>query len=174
MAQDFLEQEIPLGIADPVASGSLIRKKHYDEFVAPYAKRFVDGCNAVRPFGISCHICGNITDILESVAANGYINVDIDNTVDLAHAKKQIGKTVRISGNINPAGVLLFGTPEEVREEVRAGFRIAWDSPCGYTVSTGCDSSWDTPLENSLAFMEEARKCAQYPLDPKNFSTDKD
>jgi len=169
LAQAFLEVEIPVNVADPMASGSVISKKHFDNVVAPYAKRFVDACNSIRPFGVSCHICGDTTKILESIAACGYNNVDIDHLVDLECAKNHIGKAVHISGNINPMGALFSGTPAQVEEEVRASFRKAWNSPGGFTISTGCDSAWGTPLENSLAFVKEARKCASYPLGPQNF-----
>jgi len=169
LARSFLEAGFPISIADPVASGSVIPKRQFDAFVAPYNTRFVEECNSIRPFGVTCHICGNTTKILESIAACGYMSVDVDNTVDLEYAKNHIGNTVRISGNVNPAGNLFFGEPEQVEEEVKKCFRIAWDSPCGYTVSTGCDTAWGTPIENSLAFMRAARKCAQYPIDPQNF-----
>jgi uroporphyrinogen decarboxylase len=170
LVKPFLEMDVPVNIADPVASGSMISKAHFEEFVAPYAKRFVEGCNAIRPFGVGCHICGDITKLLESIAACGFSNVDIDNAVDLLAAKERIGGIVHISGNVAPAGVLLSGTPEQVRDEVKRCFREAWDTPAGFTVSTGCDTPWGTPIENSLAFVSEARKCAKYPLDQKNFA----
>ena len=169
LAREFLEIEVPINIADPVASGSVISKKQFDTFVAPYAKRFANECNAIRPFGVSCHICGNTTKILENIAACGFCNVDIDNAVDLNEAKERIGETVHISGNVDPTGVLFLGTPAQVKETVRARFREAWDSPKGFTINTGCDSAWGTPIENSLAYMEASRKCAKYPLNPDNF-----
>ena len=95
--------------------------------------------------------------------------MDIDNLVDLGYAKDQIGDTVHISGNVSPTETLFPGTPAQVAEEVKVSFRKAWDSPDGFTISTGCDSAWGTPIENSLAFVKEARKCARYPLDPQNF-----
>ena len=131
--------------------------------------KMVEACNAIRPFGVSCHICGNTSKILESVAECGFSSFDIDNAVDLGDAKKRIGKFIHLSGNVNPAGVLFLGTPAEVKEAVKACFREAWDSPGGFTINTGCDSAWCTPIENSLAFVEEARKCAAYPLNPENF-----
>lgn len=76
---------------------------------------------------------------------------------------------VHISGNVDPAKALLLGTPEDVAREVRETYRQGWDSPKGFSISTGCDSVWEAPLENSLAFVKEARKCASYPLSPDNF-----
>jgi len=169
LARSFLEMEIPVSIADPVASGSVVSKQHFDEFIAPYSTKFIDECNRIRPFGVSGHICGDTSKILESIAGCGYSNVDIDNTVDLAYAKNKIGGIVNISGNVNPAGSLLFGTPSEVERDVRECFRKAWDSPKGFTINTGCDTARDTPLENSLAFMKEARKCASFPVNPEYF-----
>jgi uroporphyrinogen decarboxylase len=76
---------------------------------------------------------------------------------------------VHLIGNVDPISIIFQGTPEQVRSGVSQCFQKAWDSPRGFTISTGCDSAYGTPLENSLAFVAESRKCAKYPVKPENF-----
>jgi len=169
LARPFLEEGFNVSIADPVASGTIIQKKRFQEFVVPYARRFVEGCEAIKPGPICCHICGNTSKLLEDMVDCGYKMISLDNVVDLALAKDTVGHSVHLIGNVDPIGIVYLGTPEQVKAGVRECFQKAWDSPCGFTTSTGCDSAYGTPLENSLAFMAEARKCAKYPLSPENF-----
>lgn len=165
----FLELGLSISLSDPVASGSILRKKHFDEFVAPYTQRVTEGCKAIRPLGITGHICGDTTALLESMAECGYDVVSLDNAVDLTTAKERIGDKVHLLGNVDPVNIIRGGTPDDIRKEVRKCFMKAWNSPGGYTIGTGCDTPLATPLENSLAFMDEARKCSRYPIDPDNF-----
>lgn len=169
LAKPFLEEGFSVSIGDPVASGTIVSKKKFREFVLPYARRFIEGCEAIKPGPICGHICGDTTNILEDIVDCGYKIISLDNKVDLAVAKEKIGGKVHLIGNVDPVDILHQGTPKQVKSSVRECFQNAWDSPCGYTISTGCDSAYGTPLENSLAFMEEARKCAKYPMKLENF-----
>lgn len=169
LAEPFLKEGLTVSLADPVASGTMISKKKFSEFVAPYNKRLVDYFDRFDPNQTSIHICGDTTPILEEIVQCGCSSISVDNVVDLQVAKEKIGSAVHLIGNVNPNDALYMGTPDEVRAAVRACCRKGWDSPRGYTIATGCDSVYGTPLENSLAFMDEARKCAQYPWNPDHF-----
>ena len=169
ITRPFLEMDMPVSVSDPMASGTLISKRNYDEFVLPYLSRFVDFCKSVRQFPVTVHICGDTSRLLNSVAACGYDRFSIDNLVSIDTVKNEIGDSVHIMGNVPPIEVLRFGTPDDVRASVRQCYREGFDSPKGFTICTGCDTPMGTPLENSFAYMEEARKCARYPLNPENF-----
>ena len=170
LTEPFLKEGLTISLADPVASGTLISRKKYQEFVAPYTKRLVDFFDKFNPNKTMIHICGDTTSILEDIAQSGCSSISIDNVVDLQVAKEKIGSAVYLIGNVNPNGALYLGMPEDVRAAVRACCRQGWDSPRGYMIATGCDSVYGTPLENSLAFVDEARKCAQYPWNLDNFA----
>ncbi|NLK52316.1 MAG: hypothetical protein GX295_07715 [Syntrophomonadaceae bacterium] len=47
----------------------------------------MEGCKAIRPFKVTGHICGDTTDLLESMVECGYDTISLDNLVDLAEAK---------------------------------------------------------------------------------------
>ena len=170
LSRPFLEVGATITVADPVASGSIISRKSFLEFAAPYLKQLVDYFNKFIPNTTTIHICGDTSKMLNEIVDCGFVCLSIDNVVDLQYAKEQVGDRIALMGNVNPTGSLYNGTPGDVKKAVRICCQKGWDSPCGYTIATGCDSVYGTPLENALAFMEEARKCAKYPYNPVNFA----
>lgn len=169
LAEPFVREGYNLMIADPMASGTILSKKHFREFVLPYSRRIVEGCRSFAPISVSVHICGNTTQILEDIVECGYGTISLDNKVDLAVAKERIGSQIRLMGNVDPVEVMYYGTTDMVKAAVKACCRKAWDNPKGYTISTGCDTVYGMPIENAYAFMDEARKCIRYPMAPENF-----
>ena len=170
MAEPFIKDGFTITISDPIASGSILSKKHFRSFVLPYSQRFIYSCMKLGAPPITGHICGDTTNLLEDLVECGYHALSLDNRVDLAVAKEKIGHLVGLIGNVDPVEKLYAGTTEDVRAAVRECMRKAWDSPKGYTIGVGCDSVYGVPLENVFAYMNEARKCAQYPLNPENFA----
>ncbi|GAF77369.1 unnamed protein product, partial [marine sediment metagenome] len=69
-------------------------------------------------------------------------------------------------GNVGSSHVLRFGTPHQVREDVRRCIRAA--SPGGGHLLQCGDGQVmpDVPLANVLAYVEEARRYGTYPIDP--------
>ncbi|MDD3895002.1 MAG: uroporphyrinogen decarboxylase family protein, partial [Syntrophomonadaceae bacterium] len=138
-AEPFLKEGFSVSIGDPVASGTIIHQKQFQEFVVPYARRFVEGCAAIKPGPMSCHICGDTSKLLNDMADCGYKILSLDNRVDLEFAKEQVGNRVHLIGNVDPISIIFLGTPDQVRAGVRECFKKTWDSPCGFTIATGCD-----------------------------------
>ena len=152
-----------------MASGTLVTKDRFDAFVLPYLQRFVKVCKEYKPCKITLHICGETSNILDSMAACGFDTISLDNLIDIEEAKSRVGDKVHLLGNVDPVNIIYNGTTEDVKKGVKDCYKKGWDSKKGYTIGTGCDTPMYTPLENSLAFMEEARKCAKYPVSPENF-----
>ncbi len=169
LAEPFLRAGFSVSLADPMASGAILSPARFREFVLPYNREFVDTCNKINPLGVSVHICGNTTPLLEDIVECGFNSFSIDNAVDLAVAKERIGDKIPLVGNVPPTDVMYMGTPEQVRQSVRDCFAKAWDSPKGFTISTGCDCPYGTPMENALAYIDEAKKCASMPYDTEYF-----
>lgn len=168
LAADFLREDIPVDIADPVASGTILHAKQFQEFVLPYAQEFVTACKKIRTYEIGCHICGDTTKILDSMVDCGYDSLSLDNLVNLTTAKQMIGSRVPISGNVPPVEVMLLGNPTQVKNAVIECFDQAGDSPCGFTINTGCDCPPMTPMENITAYFEAANRCAKFPYSKEN------
>lgn len=149
---------------DPIASGTLLRQKQYQEFVKPYATELNEAIQEVG--GINTyHICGNSTKITVDMVDTGCNMLSVDNIVDLEEIKNTVGYRVPILGNIDPVEVLLHGNREEIHLAVKTAIEKAYDSPKGYILASGCDMTQNVPLENIEYLMEAARKYGKYPLD---------
>jgi uroporphyrinogen decarboxylase len=155
-------------LCDPIASGNIVKKKEYREFVLPYTKEISDYVHSLNK-GMGYHICGDTTSITEDMLEAGCDMLSVDTKVPLSYAKEVAGSKVPIIGNVDPINIMMLGTQEEVTENLKQNLRDCWDSPKGYIVSTGCDIPINSPLENIDTFMDGVRKYAKYPLNPENF-----
>ena len=151
----------PLGVSfmlcDPVASGTILRKAEYLEFVSPYTCELVE---AIHALGVPAnyHICGDTTSLVDSMVDTGIDGLSIDNIVDLHGVREKVGERVCIVGNVDPVDVMLNGTPDDIDAAVLRCLDQAQDSPCGYVLAQGCEIPVSTPRENVFRFMEAARR----------------
>lgn len=160
---------VSFSLADPVASGTLLHPKQYREFCLPYTKDIVNHIHTKHKKSVGYHICGNTKNILLDMVATGVNTISLDNLVDLEFAKKTIGDKIPLLGNTDPVGILMFGTKEEIDNDVKTCFRKAFNSPKGYILASGCEIPPDTPLENIDHFMAAGRKYSKWPLDPERY-----
>ena len=77
-----------------------------------------------------------------------------------------------IQGNVPPVDVLRFGTPQDVLRSSKECIRKAWDSPGGFTLTSGCQTPMDTPAENLQALMDAARIFGRYPMNAELLAMD--
>ena len=160
LAEPFLENGIPVGTSDPVASCDITNPKMYRKYAQPYEVEFRKRVLSYPQESMSIHICGNTTRILSDVADAGFATFSLDNLVDLADAKTAIGDRMHLVGNVDPISEMLQGTPESVTRAVYACYAKAWDSPKGFSIHTGCDMPYGTPNENMKAYLLAAKRCA--------------
>ena len=130
--------------AEPVGSGSMISQQMFDEWVAPALKNLKDELGEYKYF--FTHVCGASGSRVSSLRAIGVRAFSCDYLVDLDTALADAQGEMVIMGNINPAGALLSGTPEEVYAE--AAGRIQTAARRGLILAPGCDLGANTPLEN--------------------------
>ena len=160
IASVFIEEGFEISISDPVASGSLISPKLYRKYAKPYEQKMAKSLEELSGKLVNFHICGDTNKILEDIAECGFGSYSMDNMVDIKTAKDLIGSKISLSGNVDPVHILRFGNPKMIREEVRKCFRLAWDSPKGFSICTGCEMCYETPMENVKAYIDEAKLCA--------------
>jgi hypothetical protein len=152
-------------LSSPFAGSGFISPLLYREFVLPYESRIA---GAVRHRGtpIYIHTCGAIGDRLEMMVEAGFSGLEcLDppplGDVDLADAKRRIGKDVFIKGNVDPIHVLLQGTVETVEKDAR--WRLGVGKPeGGYILSTACSIAPHTPPENIRLLAEMAVEFGTY------------
>jgi uroporphyrinogen decarboxylase len=142
-------------------TGPLISLEVYRTFYAPHHRRFIDLCHA---FGIKVfhHDDGSIRAFLPDLVGMG---IDVLNPVqwmctgmDMAALKRDFGDRLCFHGAVDNQRILPFGTPEEVRAEVRRCIDTLASDGTGYVLAPCHNLQAITPLENVLAMYDEARR----------------
>jgi uroporphyrinogen decarboxylase len=103
------------------------------------------------------HICGNTTNLIADMAATGVQGLSIGPMVNLAEAAKRVPDDCVLMGNIDPVRVMANGSPEDVRCAVR-NLGEQMKTVENFVVATGCDLPPETPLENIVVLIDEARR----------------
>ena len=158
-----------LKISSPWGGSSLISRETYKKFVLPCETTLVQSLKAYRKdIIIYNHTCGFISDRLELIADTGIDGIECMDPpplgdVDLAEAKKRVGKKVFLKGNLDSPNVLLKFTREEVKEIAKK--KIFEGGPGGgYILSSSCSVSPHVPPENIEVLTEAAEKYGRYHL----------
>jgi uroporphyrinogen decarboxylase len=157
-------------VLDPAATPELISPAQYLEFAVPYQKKMFDAIAGAGMIPIN-HICGDTTQIIQHMVEPlpqfpnpQAINIDFGSTrstLDLGLVKRLVGDKTCIIGNVDPVGVMLQGTPEDVEAAARRCIEQAAEGG-RYILTPGCDTNPDTPSENFRALVEAARKYGVY------------
>ena len=138
-------------MAEPVAG--LLSPSLEEEFSAPYVKKIVDALQDDN-FLIIYHNCGgNVLSMTDSILSTGAAAYHFGNAIDMKTMIEKLPADTVTMGNVDPAGVLCFGTPEIVRTETQALLDACAKYP-NFIVSSGCDIPPLTPWENINAFFE--------------------
>jgi uroporphyrinogen decarboxylase len=143
---------------DSAASPDLIPASYYLKYALPFEQRFFDfiapECRKRGAVSL-LHICGGTSSILPHMARSGADILEIDHKVDLGAARKAAGDDICLMGNLDPAGVLLRGTPEQVYEESLSCIEKAGKNG-RFILGSGCEVAMAAPLENIRALKEAA------------------
>lgn len=140
-------------------TGPLISVELYQEFYAPHHQRFINLCHE---FGIKVfhHDDGSCRPFLPLLVEMG---IDILNPVqwtcpgmDMEELKAAFGTRVCFHGAVENQRILPFGTPEEVRAEVRHCIDALASDHTGYILAPCHNLQAITPMENILAMYDEA------------------
>jgi MtaA/CmuA family methyltransferase len=139
-----------IGIGDAVASQ--VSPAVYGALILPREKWLVSAIKEYRPEAkVRLHICGDITHLLPGIATLGVDIVDIDHMVDMAAARRALGRRVALAGNIDPVAGVLRGTPGEIRRHVEATYALVGNP---FMVNAGCEIPSGTPPENLSALCQ--------------------
>jgi uroporphyrinogen decarboxylase len=160
----FLERFVTAGaelvsLADPDASGDLLPRRLFEEFVLPQLARVA---RDLREQGalVCVHICGDITDRLALLPELGVSFVSLDHKVDLVTARDVLRDRLAFSGNLDPVGIMRDASPQGVAAACRACLEKVGSTP-GYILMPGCDLPADVPLANIQAMARESRAATQ-------------
>ena len=138
----------------------------FREFFKPrYARLFAEWKRINPRVKIAFHSDGYITPIIADLVE---IGLDILNPVqpksmDPAEVKRNFGDRLALWGTIDIQEVMPFGTPEDVRNEIRLRVRTAGRGG-GLILAPAHNIQAEVPLENILAFYSAAKECGRYPI----------
>lgn len=137
----------------------LISPKTYQELIRPCYKRYFKTIKGHTEAKLHMHSCGTIHYFLDDLIELG---VDIINPVQVSargmdprFLKQKFGARVTFWGAIDTQHLLAYGTPDEVRKNVRETMRILGTGG-GYVLSAVHNIQADVPPENILAMFDEA------------------
>jgi uroporphyrinogen-III decarboxylase len=153
-------------ISSAFAGGGFISPRQYDRFVLPYETEIVCRIHA-EGVPVYTHTCGEIGDRLERLAQTGIDGIDtLDppplGSVDLADAKRRVGRQVFFKGNMDAVNTLLKKSREEVRADALARLKVG--SPGGgYILSSACSVSPRVPPENLTVLVEASNEFGTPP-----------
>jgi uroporphyrinogen decarboxylase len=138
----------------------------FREFLKPrYAKLFAEWKRLNPAVKIAFHSDGYVYPIIADLVE---IGLDILNPVqpkcmDPAQVKKDFGQHLTLWGTVDVQEVLPFGSPEDVRNEVKLRIRTAGKGG-GLILAPAHNIQPEVPIENILAFYEAAGRYGRYPL----------
>jgi uroporphyrinogen decarboxylase len=140
-------------------SASLLGPTQFREYSISYIKHIVNSFKYCDT-NIIYHGCGYTMHLIEEIAKSGVTGISLDSKeegVDLVNAAKNVPENVVIIGNVNPTRTMLYGTKEDVKNEVMEIMENMKDYP-NFILSTGCDLPQETPKENIEIFMRTGRE----------------
>lgn len=140
---------------DSPAGPSMLSPDMYGKFALPYEKKV---CTYAHQCGIPylLHICGNTDIIIDQMISCGADALELDYKTNIILAEEKMRGTTVFAGNIDPAGVLAFGTPKLVTEKTIELLEVFKDNP-RFILNAGCAIPSTTPSENLFAMISAAR-----------------
>jgi uroporphyrinogen decarboxylase len=148
-------------------SGPIVSPTLFREAVKPRMRKLIEAIRSKTRAKLWFHSCGSvyfaIPDLIE-------LGIDILNPVqvraadmDTARLKREFGQHLAFWGGIDTQHVLPFGTPEDVRREVRQ--RIQDLAPGGgYVLASVHNIEADVPGENIWAMAQAVHEYGRYPI----------
>jgi uroporphyrinogen decarboxylase len=156
-AEAILNTGCGVTLSDPVASTTIIGPKQFREFAFPYLKELISFI-ASKGKSATLHICGKTDKIWRDMMETGAACLSLDNVIDMAAAKAEVGAKVRLSGNVDPSGIMLHGSVSDVKTAVIDCVEKTYDSSGGYIVASGCSLPTEVPFENIHAMLDTVRE----------------
>lgn len=151
--------------AEPASSTTLISPEQFKEFSYPYLNELINYTIKKSKIKPGLHICGRSKPIWKMIKKLEILSFSLDNIENLEELKNELGNYMRIAGNVAPVEVLYNGSIDDIDHSIRECILKGWDSPKGYTLTTGCQVPFGTPRKNIEYFLKRGRELTEGKLD---------
>ncbi|MBI5695722.1 MAG: uroporphyrinogen decarboxylase [Nitrospirae bacterium] len=132
--------------------GGVLAPADYLNYVMPYTMRVIQ---AIKTPGIPIiNFVGNSQGIMPLVAQSGGDVIGVDWRIDIAEARRQIGKNKAVQGNLDP--IALFAPIPEIDRKVKEIIVAAGDT--GLVFNLGHGIVPETPVDHVKALVESVHK----------------
>lgn len=139
-------------------SGAFFRPAWYRKYIFPnYRKYMAPLLEAGKTVLYTSD--GTYTEFIDDLADVGFHGFVLEPTTDMKYLAERYGKTHAIIGNADTR-ILLTGTREEIRNEVRRCMDIGKQCP-GFIMAVGNHIPANTPVENCLIYEEAYREMSR-------------
>lgn len=143
----------------------MLSREHFIKHVIPDLQILVDEAKKGGAF-VMKHTDGQlgpILDLIVDTGIHGLHPIDPNAGMDLGDVKKEFGDRLCLMGNVDCAHVLTWGTPEEVREDVKRCVRQAARGGGYICMSSNSIHSGVKP-ETYVEMVRAIREYGQYPI----------
>ncbi len=133
----------------------------YERWQRHFKKPMARIIRQIRDAGLHAHAhcCGAVREILPDMIEMGVESIEPCQfhiaTMDPQIIKREFGKHLVFFGGVDSQSVLPWGTPDEVRQEVRKRINVV-GAGGGYVCASDHSLLEEVPPENILAMYEEA------------------
>jgi uroporphyrinogen decarboxylase len=142
--------------------GLMISRSIFLEFFKPRLAKLYEKVRLANKVAMH-HSCGNVTEIMADLIEIGMqvFHPLQPEAMDIRKIKKDFGKDLTFRGGIGTQGKIVFGNPNQAREEVKRAVDIL-SKEGGYFLETGKPLPEETPMENVVAVIEEMCHAMNY------------
>jgi [methyl-Co(III) methanol-specific corrinoid protein]:coenzyme M methyltransferase len=133
-----------VAVSDPMASEDLISAGNFREFVKPELTEIADSLRGIRVL----HICGQTDKILSDMVETGFDGLSVAEKTEIVEINPRV-REAKILGNVSSHITLIFGSPEDVKNEAKKALEAGVD-----LLEPSCGISTITPLKNIQAIVK--------------------
>ena len=145
-------------------SGMLMRRSLWQQLLKPRLARVIQAARELRPdIPVFYHSCGNPGEIIPDLIEVGVtiLNPVQPECLDHQAIKREYGDGLAFWGGVSAQRNLSFGTPAQVREEVKRCIDTLGEGG-GYLIGPNHMVEPEVPWENLMAFFEAVEKYGKY------------
>ena len=140
---------------DSVSGPDMVSPSLYRRCALPYEKAVISHAHRLNlPYVL--HICGDAGLILSDMVQSGADGLELDYKTDVRVAHSVMKDRTVFIGNVDPSGVLAFGSVQDVERTTRSLLEAFADTP-RFILNAGCAIPAETPESNLKAFITSAR-----------------